>query len=544
MTIENDSPDWSLLPDDPVGFFGLGPTFDRSSLKRRYGQLIRRFKPEQYPAEFKQIRGAYEMLEGWLRYRPTEELPPQHNGWTTVYEDSIVSSVGTLSEPFHLRAARESPEQLYRELSAGPQKTPADFFALAVLSDLMPSEPKEKFADWVLDGLDQHRTSNSLLHLLHSYLSGPVSTEALPDLLVRAAQHVPELYFFPLTERHWIALLRDAGFACFRDTLAECERHQPGKDIANRVIFYVQILRHAIWEADTAWVEESISFVEMHFRYVQSDLDRDIDLLLELQKYTAVRQEFIGKHPLRREMDSILRIYVAGSDAPGDELMRVFQQKLLDDPAVLGEAFPDFEEPTLSQFYSLWAWISLDSAARNVGELFPRSIDPAWKEAAKNLVLRAQRLATWSGFALKWQLKKVGLVLFMFVGFFAIPILATFLSLSLCFAVFPLDRGGDVAVVFSCVGSVVGGLALSFRFWKYGTQKWIHPIDAAAWPVCYRRFWQLEVLKFMKHTMLPVEDMMRLITITSLINIRDQLNGFIERDYALAFFALAQRFIA
>jgi hypothetical protein len=541
MKIENDEPDWSLLPSDPLGFFGLEQSFDRSVLKRRYGQLIRRFKPETSPVEFQRIRSAFEELENWLQYRPAEQPQEQLNGWTTISADRIVSPTDALPHPIHLRLRQEQPERLYQELSARQEKSPADYFALAILSDIIPSAPKDQFAVWVLEGLDVNRDSNALRYLLHFYLRGPIPSDSLPILLTRAAQHLPEHYYFPLTDRHWIELLKNYGFQRLRDTLAECERHQPSKDIANRVIFYLHILRHAIWEADPAWVQQTISFVEEHFRYIPAGLDSEIDLMLELQKYTSVRATFIERHPLRIEMDTILRTYIADGEVPGDQALHVLQTKLLEEPDIIGEAFPDFDEPTLRQFYSLWAWVSLDSAKRNVGEITRVPIDPVWNEAGRRLTRRAQNLANWSTFALKWRLKKLGTTLLMVVGFVAIPILLT--CVSIMFSILLPRQQQEGAIAMTGVASVVGGIYLAYRFWVFADRRWIAPLDENYWPTCYRLLWQPVVLQFQKRTLLPVEDVMRLITTTSFLTVRERLNKFIERDYALAFYSLAQRFI-
>ena len=68
MTDSPGEPDWSLLPHDPVRFFGLAEGFDRRELKRSYNQLIRRFKPEKHPQEFQRIRAAHEQLDSGIRY--------------------------------------------------------------------------------------------------------------------------------------------------------------------------------------------------------------------------------------------------------------------------------------------------------------------------------------------------------------------------------------------------------------------------------------------------------------------------------------------
>jgi hypothetical protein len=61
-------PDWSLLPKNPYKFFGVSRSDDARTLKRAYGRLIRVYKPEKFPDEFKKIRAAYESLSADIRY--------------------------------------------------------------------------------------------------------------------------------------------------------------------------------------------------------------------------------------------------------------------------------------------------------------------------------------------------------------------------------------------------------------------------------------------------------------------------------------------
>src|SRR3954469_5292635 len=86
MTDTPAEPDWSCLPHDPQRFFGLSAEFDRRDLKRRYNELIRRFKPEKYPAEFQRIRAAYEELENAIRYglQNSESAATDSAGWRTL----------------------------------------------------------------------------------------------------------------------------------------------------------------------------------------------------------------------------------------------------------------------------------------------------------------------------------------------------------------------------------------------------------------------------------------------------------------------------
>ncbi len=56
-------------PTDPFAVLGVDRQVDRQELRRAYHRLIRRFKPDHCPAEFRRIRDAYEHLSQYLEFR-------------------------------------------------------------------------------------------------------------------------------------------------------------------------------------------------------------------------------------------------------------------------------------------------------------------------------------------------------------------------------------------------------------------------------------------------------------------------------------------
>lgn len=54
-------------PDDPYAILGVHYGIDPRELRRAYTQLIRTYKPEQFPEHFRRIREAYETV---LRHAP------------------------------------------------------------------------------------------------------------------------------------------------------------------------------------------------------------------------------------------------------------------------------------------------------------------------------------------------------------------------------------------------------------------------------------------------------------------------------------------
>ncbi|HEX3313638.1 MAG TPA: J domain-containing protein [Gemmataceae bacterium] len=74
--LADDPESWPL---DPYALLGVGHGIDPRELRKRYNALIRRFKPEQYPEQFRRIREAYEQVklqEQWRRCMPPPEPAP------------------------------------------------------------------------------------------------------------------------------------------------------------------------------------------------------------------------------------------------------------------------------------------------------------------------------------------------------------------------------------------------------------------------------------------------------------------------------------
>ena len=72
--LPDDPRDW---PTDPFALLGISPGSDELAVKRAYTRLIRRFKPEHAPEQFRRIREAYEAcLDRFRWYMPAPEFDP------------------------------------------------------------------------------------------------------------------------------------------------------------------------------------------------------------------------------------------------------------------------------------------------------------------------------------------------------------------------------------------------------------------------------------------------------------------------------------
>ena len=61
--------DLNRWPSDPFEMLNLSRSDDARTAKRSYFKLVRKYKPDRFPAEFQKIREAYESVESWLRWQ-------------------------------------------------------------------------------------------------------------------------------------------------------------------------------------------------------------------------------------------------------------------------------------------------------------------------------------------------------------------------------------------------------------------------------------------------------------------------------------------
>jgi hypothetical protein len=79
MSAEPLTDDMANWPTDPFALLGVEPGAADADVKRAYTRLVRRFKPEHHPDQFRLIREAYEACQeraAWYRPDPVEYSPP------------------------------------------------------------------------------------------------------------------------------------------------------------------------------------------------------------------------------------------------------------------------------------------------------------------------------------------------------------------------------------------------------------------------------------------------------------------------------------
>jgi len=115
--LPDDSDQW---PDDPFDLLGVSRSADVATIRRNYAGLIRLWRPEQHPTEFRKIRDAYEAASSFARYWNTsssdetdepDDSPSQDTDENRAEEQASHSTPRLLSLEEQLQAAWQLARQ-------------------------------------------------------------------------------------------------------------------------------------------------------------------------------------------------------------------------------------------------------------------------------------------------------------------------------------------------------------------------------------------------------------------------------------------------
>lgn len=552
MSDETANVDWSLLPHAPLAFFGLSEAFDRTELKRAYNRFLRQFKPEKHPQEFQRIRAAYELLDNQLRYGAAAMPAPEYR-WQTDVGAATAPAPERQREPAMAGAAvpakpaplplyaqiRQVPlAQVYRELAEKQHKLPYEFYALAVMSDVVHRKDGQQFLRWLLQGLSEHRHDRALLSLLYEYLRAPLPIEHASRLLAAISKTVRTDEFFPLTESLWHRLLRERPFAEFRQTLEACESNLRDVGIDSRLAFTIEILKGAIWVADAAWIDRAFTFIQENFQRVGFHLQNDLDLLEFLQRYINGRPALAKASPLRRQIDEALREFFSGEQATRDRAVLKCQVRIASDPTALLEAFPVKSEEDYSNFYLLWSYVSADVGERHAAERAPANVSQ-WMSRGRALFENIERRVKGSLLYRRWLMARVAYIVALCVAYFSsMAVLHLFWGLVTAGQA-NAEIPGGIALALSVTGiAIVFGIHLYFvrpRWRTYAQREFTRQ---------YAEISRGELAAFLQRSNFAYEELRELLfnsDVSNLTTAQSTADHF-QGDYALAIYAIALRF--
>jgi hypothetical protein len=392
-------PDWSKLPDDPLAFFELSSDFDRKSLKRVYGKLIKEFRPETHPAEFQKIRQAYEVLENQQRYGVEQSMLSNYTAaWEHTAQSDDRTGQGQVAEAAadnNFSNAIVDPHSTYRRLKS-QASSPQDYFLLATLSDLI--EPREKlmYLKWLLTGVQKFPRDPGLLRLLAEYLSAFAESQIALSTLVTLAKLVGGDEFLQVTERLWLRLLRQVPFETWAKTLQRCDQQLRFRNVRPRLAFLMAILRRALWVAPKSWVLARKQFVEQHGSEIDNALDDEVELLNLLIDYRYQGRDALQNKPIFSTVDQLIQTYCCAEFEEARPQIAALCDEIARNSNALADSFPTYAEESDFNTLMLVSFIAFDMATDSglgYPETQPRKIEELADAAVSDISSTIHALA-------------------------------------------------------------------------------------------------------------------------------------------------------
>lgn len=378
MTEPLDQPNWESLPDRPDLFFGLSKGFDRRDLKRAYNGLIRRFKPESCPEEFKRIRAAFEELEARLRakevIRERQQEFPEWEG--DVFDPGEIAEIFSPAEPTPPafptleRLTVESIENVAAALAACADKGPREWCHLALIRDeLDPDEPLVLF-DTLLDGLRSVGIAPPLMGLLHAACQEPLEPEDSIELLKRLERLVLDddprfgvnFYYF-MSRPIWSGLSAKIPFDEFAEMLAGTRARLGDGTTDDYLGLLIELMPRLSFRADEPWLREASAFIEEHYHELPPWVQYEVVQFDWVAAYRDGREEFLNGEPAREKIDAVLELI---SNGKGQEAVRKLSELLAwirAKPQRALDAFPVTQGKSLSHALDPLWWFGEEHAA-------------------------------------------------------------------------------------------------------------------------------------------------------------------------------------
>ena len=575
-------PRWELLPHDPEQFFGLQGEFDLRDLKRSYNRFIRRYKPERFPGEFKRIRAAYESLNDTLRYNlpqrgsgsqdwpvdldvpsppmasdtpspisffesTTEDLvenaadDPGENLVEAPVDDPDERPLEAPAEPAppkrRDRVAPASPREVYDDLKSRPTKMPDDYIALALLADLVveadsSSAENESFVDWILVGISDHPHDWGLARLLREYLSELKDLAEIPALLLRAVELLPPDRFQYTTERAWDRLLREAPFAEFSGCLRSCSKKLGRSVDHSQLVFYIHVLKLALWKADDDFLSEIQDTIEDHYHSLDSWAQEEYEAFTELLDYKTRREQFIQLGPCCERIDRAIRDWCLLPETEGDLSVLDCQYFLSMQGQRLLDEFPDYKDD-FSHVIRPWDRIVTDVLDRLGDPAAPDESSLA--QYARDFMIRITRRNERTFRYYRW----------IAIAFVALTMFVLTLVTSGAYAVrscMKLFAEGQYLGAFwdglICVATLLGGFVAALAVFCFGRKFSIPQYDSM----------RGELIKLIRVAPLRIEQIAAIIEAqedekfgdNESIDDTDEIAERLQRDAGLELFSLAQ----
>lgn len=384
------APNWNLLPNNPLAFFGLNANFDRKDLKRAYGALIKQFRPETHPAEFQKIREAYEILENQNRYGVEQAMMSKYSSaWqATLSSETTANSKSSdvVAEVLNdFDTAIQDPTATYRRLKSKPN-SPQDYFLLATLSDLIEPADSQMYLKWILTGVKAHPRDPGLLRLLAEYLSAFATPEIAFSTLITLSKLVHGDEYFQVTERLWLRLLDHVPFETWAKALNKCEGNLRFRSIRPKLAFLIVAIRRSLYLAPTTWISDKRRILEQHGSEIPSSMDDEIEQLNSIIEYYQNCRQQLKSRPIFSSIDKLIETYCRFDFDEARPRIAALCDEIARNSNALAESFPTYAEDSDSNTLMLVSWIAYNIAVES-GLEYPNTEQRRIEELADAAVI-------------------------------------------------------------------------------------------------------------------------------------------------------------
>lgn len=250
--------DPSQWPQNPYELLGVPQDVSPRDLKRAYTALIRQFKPEQKPEEFRRIRQAYEMISQFIEWGIA--FSPASASDAVSVDDSAAapiaaSSDGDDADRFWQQAIDGDPHAGYAGLRDLSLRFPlrADLaLRLYWLATLFPNvDPQRRAVDWLIAAVRDHGPSTAAYELLQREMFDRPA-ESLPPTRTLMNLDWPPAALQDFARARWLAALKLREWDAIRDDLDRLESRLQSLDEAGWLRLQFTVIDIVAWWSDDA----------------------------------------------------------------------------------------------------------------------------------------------------------------------------------------------------------------------------------------------------------------------------------------------------
>jgi hypothetical protein len=337
MSLPDLPDDPARWPTDPYALLGIQPGVLPRDLRRAYTQLIRRYKPEQYPEHFRRIRAAYEAVlfftdgqapfaNGSFPHPPLSfpEPPAQNHSFPTAL--SLESEVRQAWE----LACSDGEEEAYHRLRRLESRHPGNGDLCARLYWLLTLDPsldplRSRF-DWLAQGLRASELAGPLGELYRRELAANPA-EALHERYARLL-HVPSPAgrVVDFVDWRWQAAAKlGKATDVVGDDLEDLRGRFPLQDEESWARLLLLAVQRLAWDDSAAAQRDECKRELNQSVHLHRHLGPELDWLDHLEELSADWQALRGKPDVPA---GLLELVPRSWDRPLDEFRPALQQFL------------------------------------------------------------------------------------------------------------------------------------------------------------------------------------------------------------------------